>query len=214
MAGSKRERTRAALLDAAQALLLERRPGALAIRDVAERAGVVPGTFYNYFESIQALVAAIGGLLTEEHGRLVFTLCAGTRDAAALFALTTRLTLRLACVPGYGHLLFDAGLPVDTFTAGLRQGLARDLARGARQGRFAVERPGLTAALTAGAVLGVAIDLHRGALKPAVIEPATARLLETLGVGAADAALLASAPAVFPAPRPIPLSSLDAGAGR
>lgn len=49
-----------AILDAGELLLVERGPDALTASAVAERAGVSPGSFYQYFPNKDAVVAAIG----------------------------------------------------------------------------------------------------------------------------------------------------------
>ncbi|MBY0421481.1 MAG: TetR family transcriptional regulator, partial [Parvularculaceae bacterium] len=89
----KRARTRDDLLAAAQALLLERRAGAIAIADIAARAGVSHGTFYNYFESFDALLDAIGELAAATHGLCVRSAVANAEGAAEIFAIKSRQTL-------------------------------------------------------------------------------------------------------------------------
>lgn len=55
----RRERTRAALLDAAEALLSERAPEEIRIEDVATRAGVSNASVYVHFGTKDALLAAV-----------------------------------------------------------------------------------------------------------------------------------------------------------
>ena len=68
---TKRELTRSALLEAVQRTLLEEPPGALSVPRLVARAGVSQGTFYNYFDSLDAALDGVGLLLVAEHGRLV-----------------------------------------------------------------------------------------------------------------------------------------------
>lgn len=62
----QRGRTRASILDATRALLLDGRAFAeLSVGDIAARAGVSRPTFYAYFEDKRALVLSLGGELEE-----------------------------------------------------------------------------------------------------------------------------------------------------
>ncbi|HRD29268.1 MAG TPA: hypothetical protein PLO65_13295, partial [Caulobacter sp.] len=71
--------------------------------------------------------------------------------------------------PTYGRLLFDSGLPVDRFVTGLRGAMGADIVEGVRCGRFAAPDVAIAISLTAGAILGAGIDLHRGRLGAAAI---------------------------------------------
>jgi AcrR family transcriptional regulator len=191
----RRARTRDDLLVAAQMLLMTQSAGSLGIRQIATAAGMVHGTFYNYYPDIDALIDDLAGLVFASHAALVLDLRAGAEDPAVLFARVTRQTLRFVPdSPAFSRLLFDAGLPVDRFLAGLRAAMAGDISAGARQGLFAVPDVEVAVSLTAGAILGVALDLHRGSLPVSAIEPATARLLESLGVTRDRAAELVAEP--------------------
>ncbi|WP_166139807.1 TetR/AcrR family transcriptional regulator [Nocardioides ochotonae] len=55
----RRERTRAALLDAAEVLLSQRAPEEIRIEDVAVRAGVSPASVYVHFGTKAGLLAAV-----------------------------------------------------------------------------------------------------------------------------------------------------------
>jgi len=209
-ATDKRARTRDQLLVAAQQLLAEQSAGALGIRQIAVKAGLVHGSFYNYYPDVPALIEDLSALLFASHAALVAGLRSGGDDLAATFARVTRQTLRL--IPegdGYGRLLFDAGLPVDRFVSGLRGAMGADIATGVQRGIFTVGNLDVAISLVAGGILGVAVDLHRGALPASAIEPVTARLLETLGLPAAEARRLAFADITFIAPSPLPLRWQD-----
>ena len=200
----RRARTRDDLLVAAQSLLATRSAGSLGIREIATQAGVVHGTFYNYYPDVDGLIEDLAGLMFASHAALVLDLREGCPDPAALFARVTRRSLSLvAGGPTYGRLLFDAGLPVDRFIRGLRAAMAGDIVAGAATGVFRVADVEIAVSLTAGAILGASLDLHRGALPVAAIEAVTARLLESLGIDPDRAAALVAEPlAEVPPPRP------------
>ena len=199
----KRARTRDQLLAAAQQLLQDQTAGTLGIRQVTDRAGVVHATFYNYYPSIEALVEDLADLIFAAHAALVAPIRAVTSDPAELFSLITRQSLR--CTPLYGRLLFDAGLPIDRFLTRLRQAMRQDLVQGVETGRFERQDLDLALGMTNGAILGVALDIHRSHLTDAAIEPAVERLLRQLGVAAREARELATAEAAFLHPQPLPL---------
>lgn len=206
----KRGRTLDLLLTAAQRLLLERSAGALSITDVAARAEVAPGTFYNYFDGVDALVDELGRLLAVHHGRLLKVAIAAAKDPVDAFALKTRQSLR--CISesqAYGRLLFDAGLSVDRFLGGLRDDLLADIAAGVVEGVFRSDNPKLGASIVSGCILGVALDLHRGRLTKAAIDDATREMLTLLGVRPVAAERVAHAPVVFAPPPAFPLTWLS-----
>jgi AcrR family transcriptional regulator len=199
----KRARTRDQLLAAAQQLLQDQTAGSLGIRQLTDRAGVVHATFYNYYPSIEALVEDLADLIFAAHVALVAPIRAVTSDPVELFSLITRQSLR--CTPLYGRLLFDAGLPIDRFLTRLRQAMRQDLVQVVETGRFERQDVDLALGMTNGAILGVALDIHRGHLTDAAIEPAVERLLRQLGVAAREARELATAEAAFLQPQPLPL---------
>lgn len=59
--GRKAERTRAALLDAARLLFMEKGYGATSVGDIATAAGVSLGAFYQYFRDRADIMAALVG---------------------------------------------------------------------------------------------------------------------------------------------------------
>lgn len=200
----RRTRTRDDLLVAAQTLLATHSAGSLGIRQIATRAGVVHGTFYNYYPDVDGLIDDLAALIVASHAAQVLDLRADDHDPSVLFARVTRRTLRLAAGgPTYGRLLFDAGLPVDRFIGGLRLAMGGDILAGVAQGAFSVADASVAISLTTGAILGAALDLHRGTLPPSAIDAVTARLLESLGVPRDRAAALVAEPlADVPPPAP------------
>lgn len=201
--GSKRARTRDQLLVSAQELLMDHPAAALGIRQITEHGGVVHGTFYNYYQDVTALIADLAELLGASHAAMMIGLQLDLSDPAMCFSRITRQTLRMvASVPDFGRLVFDVGLPPDSLVSELRLRLRSDMAQGVRLGCFRVADLDLATSLVSGAISGLALDLHRGVLPLAAIEPATAQLLEWLGLEPGAAAALGHEDIVF-APAPI-----------
>jgi AcrR family transcriptional regulator len=204
--GSKRARTRDQLLVAAQALLMTHTAAALGIRQITDQAGVVHATFYNYYQDVAALVADLGELLGASHAATMAGFNLDLADPARRFACITRQTLRMvATEPGFGRLIFDVGLPADSLVSELRLRLKLDLAEGLQIGRFDRSDLDLTVSIVSGAISGLALDLHRGVLPFATIEPATNRLLQWLGLDPTAAAALGHEAVEFPPPPALPL---------
>ncbi|MES2033244.1 MAG: TetR family transcriptional regulator [Pseudomonadota bacterium] len=209
----RRARTRDQLLAAAQSLLAERPAGALGVRQITTAAGVPYSAFHSHYSSIEAMVEDLARLVFTSQTVLVERLRDSFAGPAEAFAAITRQTLRIVTDgPGYGQLLFDAGLPLDWFVAGMRQTLKADITAAEQWGVFRIENIDITVSLLAGAIAGAGLDLHRGVLDRSAIEPVTARLLEFLGVGERDAMRLAHADATFMPPPPLPLGWRDLAA--
>jgi AcrR family transcriptional regulator len=190
--GTKRARTRDQLLVATQELLVSASAVALGIRQIATRAGLVHASFYNHYDSVESLIEDLANLVFVSHAAVVVRVRENVIDPVIVFAMVTRQTLRLVTSsPGYGRLLFDVGLPVGPFVTGVRAMMRPDVAAGVAMGVFNADDIDIASSMMAGALLGVSLDLHRGVLPAAAIEPATARMLEGLGV-AADVARQAS----------------------
>jgi len=203
----KRSRTLDDILASAQRLLLTRSAASLSISEVAAEAGVVQGTFYNYFEDIDALLDEVGHVLlarVADHLARVADHCA---TPAETFSAKTRQALRaFSQNPGLGRMLFDIGLPVDRFLRQLHHDIKADLTDGLKTGDFKAANPDLLLSTVCGAITGVALDLHRKRLPTAAIDAATAELLQLLGVPAAKAKRISSAKMTFAAPIHLPLT--------
>ena len=192
--GSKRERTRDQLLVSAQSLLMNEGAGALGLRRITTHAGMVHASFYNYYPDVAALIGDLGELLGATHAAAMAMTGDDHDNPAVRFARITRQTLRIVAEQqGFGRLMFDIGLPTDRLAAELRLRLKMDIEEGVTAGLFTVADADLATAIVAGAITGLALDLHRGVLCSAKIDTATTQLLTYLGLDAAEAERLAHA---------------------
>lgn len=204
--GTKRERTRDQLLVSAQSLLMHEGAGALGLRQITTHAGMVHASFYNYYPDVAALLGDLGELLGATHAAAMAMPSEGVEDAAARFARITRQTLRIVAEqPDFGRMMFDIGLPSDRLATELRLRLKMDIEEGVAHGLFTVADVDLATSIVAGAITGLALDLHRGVLGFDKIDPATAQLLKYLGLDAAEAERLAHAAFDFPPPPQLPM---------
>ena len=203
----KRSRTLDDILAAAQRLLLTRSAASLSISEVAAEAGVVQGTFYNYFEDIDALLDEVGHVLLTRLTDHLARIAHQSATPAETFSAKTRQALRVfAQTPGLSRMLFDIGLPVDRFLRHLHQDIKADVTDGLKAGDFKAANADLLLSTVCGAITGLALDLHRKRLPVTTIDPATAELLRLLGVPPAKAKRISTAKMTFAGPIHLPLT--------
>lgn len=206
--GARRKReTREKLLEAAFRLMAERGMDAVAINEITEAADVGFGSFYNHFESKEAIYAVVMDSLFEEFADALDRLVKDVDDPAEVIAICVRHTiLRARREPLWGRFLVREGYSARVLTRGLGVRLMRDIQRGVSKGRFKLPDP-IMAFITVGAgVLGaVASELELGGEAAAGLkqmglsaqnlpERAAAVLLNNLGLPFEQARRIAERP--------------------
>ncbi|MEM9348410.1 MAG: TetR/AcrR family transcriptional regulator [Planctomycetota bacterium] len=131
---SRRERrkaqTRAALVGAAQELLADDRGAEVSIQEITDRADVGFGSFYNHFDSKEALFDAAVFQALDEHSAWLDEILQGEDDAALVFATSLRLTGRLLrTAPTMAHVVKNSLGPVLSAERGIAARARRDLTR-------------------------------------------------------------------------------------
>jgi AcrR family transcriptional regulator len=127
-------RTRQALIDATHSLLAARSIDALSVDEIATRADVAKGTFYNYFADKDALALELAKRVRERIENEIANLNAGIDDPAA------RIARAFACVMRFGlsepvqarammRLFPHATDPATPLNAGVRDDVVSGLAR-------------------------------------------------------------------------------------
>lgn len=179
----KRARTRSRLLEAGTEAIAAVGPNGLTVGDVAERAGVAVGTFYNHFPGLDDLVDEIAEQLGGGVEIAQAALDAIENDPAVRVALGTLQLLEMAETDqqaAYAFVTLVASKP--DFRARVRAIVGRTIAEGVDAGRFDVAAgPAAT-----NAVLGTTLQSMRSRVLDES-EPAEARavielVLRTLGV--------------------------------
>ena len=188
----KKARTRQALLDAALEVLAEQGDG-FSVVDVAARAGVSHGTFYNYFADREALVGALVPVLVEAFAARAAAE-ADEVDAAARFAV---ITARALAVAAEAPDLVRAALRLEAVQRALLvEGplayLRDDLTAGHAAGRFDGPVDDGTLDVVVGALLLAARRIVDGEAGLDHRRSVISRLLASLGVPAGEAATLAA----------------------
>ncbi|MDP9140988.1 MAG: TetR/AcrR family transcriptional regulator [Pseudomonadota bacterium] len=206
-AGRRKRETRQRLLDAAFLLTAERGVDAVAINDITNAADVGIGSFYNHFDSKDAIYAAVTDDLFETFADALDRVVASVDDPAEIVSICVRHTiLRARREPLWGRVLLREGLSARMLSRGLGARLMRDLRKGVDSRRFKVGDQLMTFATAGGTVLAaVALELNQGDRRDESMKEwdvdardipvrAALALLQTLGVPADQARRIARKP--------------------
>lgn len=138
--GAKRKRdTRVRLLTAALHLMAYRGVAGVTINEITEQADVGFGSFYNHFESKDAIHGALIEEVISHFAVALDRLGEQLTDPAEKIAASTRYTLlRGASDPTWGRFVFQTNFTRDSMTSGLGRYLLRDIGAGVSSGRFKV----------------------------------------------------------------------------
>ncbi|MCV7169404.1 TetR/AcrR family transcriptional regulator [Mycobacterium manitobense] len=151
----RKQRTRAALVAAAQAFIAAGRLNA-PVLEITQAADVGMGSFYNHFDSKEQLFEAAVTEVLDAHGALLDDYTASMNDPAETFAACFRLTGRLfRARPQESQVLLANGMSLLSSDRGLAPRALRDIRAGVAAGRFRVEDPELALAVAGGALLGL-----------------------------------------------------------
>ncbi|MGJ6125519.1 TetR family transcriptional regulator [Mycolicibacterium sp. Y3] len=152
---SRKRRTRAALIEAAQAFVAAGRLNA-PILEITQAADVGMGSFYNHFATKEQLFEAAVTEALDAHGALLDACTAELDDPAEIFAAAFRLTGRLfRSRPQESRVLLANGMALLVSDRGLAPRALRDIRAGVAAGRFRVPDPELALAMAGGALLGL-----------------------------------------------------------
>jgi AcrR family transcriptional regulator len=151
----RKQRTRAALVKAAQRLIAEGKVN-VPVLEITRAAEVGMGSFYNHFDSKEQLFEAAIADVLDAHGAMLDRLAAPMDDPAETFATSFRLTGRLfRRRPEESEVLLANGPALLSSDRGLAPRALRDIKAAADAGRFSVDDPELALAMAGGALLGL-----------------------------------------------------------
>jgi AcrR family transcriptional regulator len=151
----RKQRTRAALVKAAQRLIAEGKIN-VPVLEITKAADVGMGSFYNHFDSKEQLFEAAIADVLDAHGAMLDRLTQSIDDPAETFATSFRLTGRLfRRRPQESEVLLANGPALLSADRGLAPRALRDIKVGVDAGRFKVDDPELALAMAGGALLGL-----------------------------------------------------------
>jgi len=138
--GARRKRdTRARLLGAALHLMAYRGVDGVTINEITEQADVGFGSFYNHFQSKDAIYAALIEEVIGHFAVALDKLGEQLADPAEKIAASARYTiLRAQADPIWGRFVFQTSFSRESLTTGLGSYLLRDISNGLSTGRFKV----------------------------------------------------------------------------
>lgn len=139
--GAKRKRdTRARLLGAALDLMAHRGVAGVAINEITEKADVGFGSFYNHFESKDAIHAALVEEVIGHFAVALDKLGDQLNDPAEKISASARYTmLRGHADPTWGRFVFQTSFSRDSMSEGLGKYLLQDIGHGVSAGRFTID---------------------------------------------------------------------------
>jgi len=151
----RKERTRAALIRAAQGLIAAGRLNA-PVLEITQAADVGMGSFYNHFASKEELFEAAVTDVLDAHGALLDELTAGLDDPAETFASSFRLTGRLfRRRPRETRIMLANWSALLASDRGVAPRALRDIKAAAHAGRFRLDDPQRALAMAGGVLLGL-----------------------------------------------------------
>lgn len=184
----KKERTRSQLLDAAARLIAERGIDGTTVNDIVTEAAVAPGTFYNYFPALDAMLAEMAGSLRDEIA-VNSAQRAKARDPGSRLAQVLRAHLaRARGDASWARLVVRfAAVPALEVRAALLHGLEDDIIDGIGKGQFSAEADEAAMDLVIGALLAGFERVAEGHVAPDYDRHLTANILRGLGMVSAAA---------------------------
>jgi AcrR family transcriptional regulator len=185
----RKQRTRAALIRAAQAFLASGKVN-VPVLEITQAADVGMGSFYNHFDSKEELFEAAVADVLDTHGALLDQLTAGMDDPAEKFACSFRLTGRLfRRRPQESRVLLASGLSLIASGRGLAPRALRDITEAVEAGRFHVDDPHRSLAVAGGALMGIGQLLQDDPSRDDAVtaDQITADVLRLFGLSAEEA---------------------------
>jgi AcrR family transcriptional regulator len=196
----RREQTRAKLVQAARTLFARQGVDNTRINDITDEADVGFGSFYNHFESKDAIVEAVLAETVAAQAEAIGAVSRQLEDPAEVIAAAHRHFVRRArSDPDWGWLLVRMEVSHNVMLAALGPFAMRDLRRGIEAGRLRVSDERIAMADAGGALLAVMrAVLDRRAPRDADVHHAEG-VLRLFGLAPEDAAEVARRP-LPPAP--------------
>ena len=191
----RREQTRARLVEAAKTLFASQGTERTRINEITELADVGFGSFYNYFESKDAIVNAVLSETAASHAQAIVSATSTVEDPAEVISVAHRHFVRLAIEdPQLAALAVELVFSNQAIIESLRPFAREDLKRAAKEGR--VDVPDIEVALhaTGGALQGSIRGVLEGELGPDADIAHAALVLRMLGLAPEEADEIARRP--------------------
>ena len=193
---AKRNRTRAAILEAARACYAAPKAAPVTVDAVMQAAGLAKGTFYVHFADLGALEAALGETLTEElDRRLQPARLAADHPLTRLATALTVLLRDLARSPAQARLVARAATEIPDVVNAMQAHLRQDLADAHAADLLAVSSVELAARIVTAISRQAAQDLAERRIDDAALPDIVRAILRAIGCTPREAARHAEAAA-------------------
>ena len=160
----RREATRTKLIEAAKTLIARQGVDNTRIQEITEEADVGFGSFYNHFESKEAIVEAVLVETVTAQGAEIDALTSQLEDPAEVISAAHRIFVRHArSDPNWAWLLIRLNLSHNIMLAALEPYARRDLRAAIKAARLSVPNEQIALVASAGALLAVMraiLDTH------------------------------------------------------
>jgi AcrR family transcriptional regulator len=189
----RRLRTRAALLAAAREVFASQGVGAVTIQDITDAADVAKGSFYNHFDSKDAILRALVEEILADLGRGLDVLSEPLRDdPARVIAVCLRHTLRAFIEdPTLGWFALRAGEAIAVSDVALGAYGRRDIRSGIQSGRFHCDDVEMVFTMIGGGAEALLRRRLEGELPAEAEVSFTAHALRLLGIPDDEASAIA-----------------------
>lgn len=180
---------------------------AASIQEITDTADVGFGSFYNHFESKEAIAEAVMEEALESFGEANDRLTGSLEDPAEVLAVAVRSAVRRASTdPDWGWFLVRTALArPDARRTALGRRLARDVKSGIAARRFHVDDPAAAVLAVGGVILAFIAGRLHGDLGDDAPRGAATVVLKMLGLSPNEAQALAKRPLPdLPAEAPSP----------
>ncbi|MBV9684294.1 MAG: TetR/AcrR family transcriptional regulator [Solirubrobacterales bacterium] len=152
----RREATRVKLLDAAKALFARHGADNTRIQEITDEADVGFGSFYNHFQSKQALIEVVLAETIAGQSAEIDVLTVQLDDPAEIISAAHRsFVLRARDDPDWGWLLVRLDVSHNILLAALGPYARRDVRAGVKAGRLSVPHEPIALYAAGGALLAV-----------------------------------------------------------
>jgi AcrR family transcriptional regulator len=198
VARERRDRTRKRLLTVVvESFARPRQDGPPTVDDIVEAAGVVRGTFYKYFASVDEAVDAAGQELFSDMDRSSAQLLEESGDGLSRLTAGIELFLIRVIIDPFWSAFIARADHLGRETA-LRRAVALDLSRAYAEGQVRIENVSAASTLIVGALTHAIHDLSQGIDdQRAYIEALTVMILCGLGVQPDEAKAVMRDRAIF-----------------
>lgn len=191
----RRTQTRTKLIDAARTLFARQGIENTRINEITDEADVGFGSFYNHFQSKEAIVEAVLAQKVAAQGAALEAMTADLVDPAEVVAAAHRYCVNLASTdPDWAWLLIRLDISHNVTLAALGPFARRDLERGIKAGRFKVPNAEVALLASGGAMLGVMRAVLDGRAPKDADRHHAEGVLRLLGLKPEDAADVARRP--------------------